>query len=176
MPCKVDSSRLRSASGYKTQTTACFCPRPRGRGAWLGPTEPESFGPRLRSGHGDPLCSSRREQAAVEHGHLHDGVRVAVCCLLVCDALAGVGRIRLRTPPNLLHPGLQQRGQVRAGASSQGREGGGCHPPGWPRQHTKTHGYPPSLLLGQGRHGPRLPWLTRRHVGRAEVSFHCGRG
>lgn len=59
---------------------------------------------------------SRRKQAAVEHSHLHDGVRLALCCLLVHHALAGVGGVWLRAPPDLLHTGLQQRGQVRAGA------------------------------------------------------------
>lgn len=115
-----------------------------------GPTEPDNFSQWFCYGHGDPLFSSRREQDAVEHGRLHDGVCVAVCCLLVRDALAGVGGIRLRTPPNLLHPGLQQRGQVRARASSHGRGGWSCRPLGWPRQHTKPPSCPPpTLLLGQ---------------------------
>lgn len=89
--CKVDSSRLRSGSGYKTQTTACYCPRPRALSSV--PTELDSFARWFCSGHRDPLFSSRREQAAVEHGCLHDGVCMAVCCLLVCDALAGMGAI-----------------------------------------------------------------------------------
>lgn len=60
-----------------------------------GSTEPESFARWFHSRHGDSLLSSHREQAAVEHGHLHDDVLMAVCCLLVRDALAGVGGIRL---------------------------------------------------------------------------------
>lgn len=85
----------------------------------------------------------------MEHSHLHGGVCMAVCCLLVCDALAGVGGIRLRTPSNLLHPGLQQRGQVRARVSSHGVRGGSCHPLRWPQQHIKIPSCPPSLSLGQ---------------------------
>lgn len=40
-----------------------------------------------------PFFSSCREQAAVEHSHLHDGVRVAVRCLLGHNALAGLGGV-----------------------------------------------------------------------------------
>lgn len=80
---------------------------------------PEARGPgSCFQGFCSPLSSCHREQAAVEHSCLHDGVCMAVRCLLGRDALTGLGRIRLRAPPNLLHPGLQQRGQVRARASS----------------------------------------------------------
>lgn len=142
----VDSFRLRSAPGYKPQTTACFCPGARALGS--DPTEPDGFAQWFHSVHEDHLFSSCREQAAVEHSCLHDGVCMAVCCLLVCDAPAGVGRIRLRTPSDLLHPGLQQRGQVKAGARSHRRGGGECHPLGWPGQHSKVPQLHPVIFAG----------------------------
>lgn len=54
-----------------------------------------------------------RDQAAVELRHHSGRLRLALLRLLVRHASHRLGRVRLRAPQDLLHPGLQQGRQVR---------------------------------------------------------------
>lgn len=53
-----------------------------------------------------------RDQAAVELRHHSGRLHLAVLRLLVRHASHWLGRVRLRAPQDLLHPGLQQGRQV----------------------------------------------------------------
>lgn len=90
---KIDTSGLWSAASYRTQN-CLFLPQ-----AWRpGLFALTTHSPRALPGGFVPgmqisFFSSCREQAAVEYSHLHDGVCVAVRCLLGHDALAGLGGV-----------------------------------------------------------------------------------
>lgn len=141
--CEVDSSRLRSASSYKTETTAFFCLRPRGRGAWLWPHRARQLFPVV-------LLWARRPPFLFPQGARCSGARPSPWwCLRGCLLPFGPwcpcwgGGNTTTNPSEPAAPWTTAKG-TGEGQGQVPREGGwSCRPLGWPRQHTKPPSCPP---------------------------------